>query len=456
MKRKNVFGIYAKVLSYTLLILLAVVVVAALLLSNQISDALTNMEHEQLSHIFSPLNEQLFGKSEEEAINILQNFHGANRAFEFYAKNESGEIIFRTPGAIISDNEITFTGNHGRDNVFFFRPYNDSEIALTQTSSISLFVSSIIANDTVHREFVRNTVMALLILFLVGGVAASVFAHRITKPIKILAQNTKRMSKLEFAAPPIARNDEIGQLADDVYIMYEKLKAEIERVREMEQSQRYFFSAASHELKTPIASTLILLQGMFDNIGDYKNHPKYLLECIKKMKTQSKMISEILEIVRLTDGTIIPNFEKIKIVEIFNSVVASHRTLTESKEQRIFVDVPENIVCKVDRIMLSRVFSNVFLNAVQNTPEQGEILIWQEDKGAAVRLFILNKGTEIDVDTLSNAFEPFYREDKARSSEVRRNGLGLAIVKKTLDCMGFDFSLENTNDGVCFWVDLPQ
>jgi two-component system sensor histidine kinase VanS len=471
MKRKNFFGIYAKVLSYTLLILLAVVIVAALFLSNQITEALKSMEYEQLSHIFLPLREQLDGKSDEEVIIILEEFYSRNTAFEFYAQNEDGEIIYKTPGAIISGGEIAYARSNTNDSVFYFRDYPSDafQTSTFQASGISLYASGISSNDTVYKEFIQKTLIALLLLFLFGGVAASVFAYRITKPIKILARNTKRMSKLEFVTPPIAqaawassgrrprpaRSDEIGQLADDVYAMYEKLKTEIEREREMEESQRYFFSAASHELKTPIASTLILLQGMFDNIGDYKDHPKYLLECIKKMKIQSKMISEILEIVRLSDGTIIPTYEKIEISEAINSVAALHQTLTESKEQRIIINVPEITMCKADRVMLNRVLSNIFLNAIQNTPERGEIIIWHEKIDTAVRLHILNKGAKIDVDTLSNAFEPFYREDKARSSEIERTGLGLAIVKKTLDCMGFDFSLENTDDGVCFWIDLP-
>jgi len=264
------------------------------------------------------------------------------------------------------------------------------------------------------------------------------------------------MTSLELVPPPIPRRDEIGQLAEDVYIMYEALKNEIERVREMEENQRYFFSAASHELKTPIASTLILLQGMLDNIGEYSNHPKYLLECIKKMKTQSKLISEILDIVRLTDGTIIPNYEKIDVGAVVTFVVASHQTLIEAKGQRLAISLPDALSCKADRLMLTRVLSNIILNAVQNTPEHGEIIIWHEKQNDALaRLFILNKGANIDESALSNVFEPFYREDKARSSEVNRNGLGLTIVKKTLDCMGVDFLLENTSDGVCFWIDLP-
>jgi two-component system sensor histidine kinase VanS len=194
---------------------------------------------------------------------------------------------------------------------------------------------------------------------------------------------------------------------------------------------------------------------MLDNIGEYSDHPKYLLECIKKMKAQSKMISEILDIVRLTDGTIIPNYEKIEIGSVVKSVTALHETLIEAREQQIKVNLPDTLFCKADLPMLTRVLSNVILNAVQNTPEHGEINIWHENNNTSARLFILNKGTNIDVSTLSNVFEPFYREDKARTSEVNRSGLGLTIVKKTLDCMGIEFSLENTNDGVCFWIDLP-
>jgi two-component system sensor histidine kinase VanS len=106
--------------------------------------------------------------------------------------------------------------------------------------------------------------------------------------------------------------------------------------------------------------------------------------------------------------------------------------------------------------MLTRVLSNIIINAIQNTPNRGEINIWHEENSHGfIRLHILNKDANIDETTLTHLFEPFYREDKARSSEVNHSGLGLTIVKKTLNCMGIDFSLDNTNDGVCFWMDVP-
>jgi signal transduction histidine kinase len=77
------------------------------------------------------------------------------------------------------------------------------------------------------------------------------------------------MANLEEIPPPPERKDELGILAHDVYSMYDKLKEtiskledEILRERELEETQRYFFSVASHELKTPIAAKSVLLEGM--------------------------------------------------------------------------------------------------------------------------------------------------------------------------------------------------
>jgi two-component system sensor histidine kinase VanS len=453
--KNKIFGIYAKVFSYTVLILVAVIVVAALFFSSQINEIMQVMERQQLTNIFTPLFEGIENKSDDEVRLFAEDFHQRNASVEFSIVAENGDIIFQTRNAAALN--IGSVGGEQQSVFFGVRPIDDNFQSNEPLSNgMTVYMASTLSDGVAHNEFVQRTIIVLLILLVIGALSASVFAHRIARPIRNIARDTKRMASLALVPPPIPRRDEIGQLAEDVYIMYEALKNEIERVREMEENQRYFFSAASHELKTPIASTLILLQGMLDNIGEYSNHPKYLLECIKKMKTQSKLISEILDIVRLTDGTIIPNYEKIDVGAVVTSVAASHQTLMEAKEQRLTINLPDALSCKADTLMLTRVLSNIILNAVQNTPEQGEINIWHEKQNnSSVRLFILNKGANIDETALSNVFEPFYREDKARSSEVNRSGLGLTIVKKTLDCMGVEFSLENTSDGVCFWIDLP-
>jgi two-component system sensor histidine kinase VanS len=105
--------------------------------------------------------------------------------------------------------------------------------------------------------------------------------------------------------------------------------------------------------------------------------------------------------------------------------------------------------------LLHRVLSNVIANAVQNTPKGGIIRIRSGSiEGKNLRLSITNTGARIPEEVLPRLFEPFYRVDSARTRHGTQNGLGLTIVKKALDRMGFPFALENSGDGVVFWVDL--
>jgi len=272
------------------------------------------------------------------------------------------------------------------------------------------------------------------------------------------------MSDLQPVPPPIQRKDEIGQLASDVYKMYSKLKKtislleiEIKRVKDMEENQRYFFLAASHELKTPIAATSALLEGMLDNVVEVSDYPRYLRECLKMMTEQSKLVSEILEILSMNNKTITLKKTRVNLKNMFTTALRAYQLVADAKEQSIDIDIPENLTCTLDPALFGKVLSNVVMNALQNTPNNGRIRIWAQEKDdKTVRLCVLNMDARIDEEILPKIFEPFYREDKARSREQGRSGLGLTLVKKALDTMGINFSLENTAEGVLFRMDLPR
>jgi two-component system sensor histidine kinase VanS len=222
----------------------------------------------------------------------------------------------------------------------------------------------------------------------------------------------------------------------------------------MEESQRYFFSAASHELKTPIAATRVVMEGMLADIGDYKNHPKYLSECIKLMDEQSKTIYEILDIVNL-DGHYEPKPRQISVNQMVAEQLKAYRPMAEANSHEISVDIFENLYCYADPRLLKKALSNVMLNAIQNTPKGEIISIFTKTSLDGIMLCVLNAG-HIDKEILPRLFDPFFRMDKARSRKDGKTGLGLTIVKKTLDIMDIEFGLENTEDGVLFWMDLPM
>lgn len=443
-------GIFIKVFIYTIVFSALLVGATAALFSSQIMSYYSGRQLQRISSTYKQLIDRAQGNVDITV--IADQFHDRNQSFRFYIADAGGTIVYVTPDADPSANRVGMKA--------------DSE-----TTSFMVYLSKgymlHVFNDDVfslkYGNLIERTLVMLSAMFAVCVIGAYIFARQMTKPIKTLAENTTKMANLEEVPPLPERKDELGILARDVHSMYDRLKKtisqledEILRVREVEETRRYFFSAASHELKTPVSAASVLLEGMLENIGDYKDHPKYLRECMKMMDAQSKMISDILEIVNLNDGKIVPVPEKLDIRHTVTGMLPYFHTLSGAKGQRIITDIPLGQLCLADPRMLKKVLSNVILNAVQNTPDDGEIRIWSEPAAERYRLCVMNMGVRIDDTVLPKLFDPFYRVDQVRTRKNERSGLGLAIVRKTLESMSVDFALENTSDGVLFWMKLPK
>jgi two-component system sensor histidine kinase VanS len=440
-------GIFLKVFTYTAIFLIMIVCVTVGLFSRQFLSFYNAAQTQQLYTSYQSLHQQLNAKSNEEIIQAAEEFYSYNQSFTFYINDKEGHIVFTT---LNTDSNDDFTAGQYR-------------IRMNVGAEYTLHATTKTAMQTNYGSLIQRSLLALACMLTAGIAGAFVFARQMTNPIKRLASDTKKMAALENVNPMPTRNDEIGSLACDVHAMYDKLKetifnleSEILRVREMEETQRYFFSAASHELKTPIAAVSVLLEGMIENVGDYNDHPKYLRECIKQMDAQNKVISEILDIVNLNDGKILPRPEKLDIALVAESLLPSFKTLADANGQNLDVSIPDGQICNTDLSMLKKVLSNVIMNAVQNTPVGGDIRLWSELRGDKCRLCILNSGVNIDKEIIAKLFDPFYRIDKARSRKTGNSGLGLTIVKRTLEAMNAEFLLTNTDEGILFWMELPK
>lgn len=464
------FGIFGKVFLYTLLFLLLSICATVAVFAQQFKDFYDYLQLQQYATVFEPLKLKMVGDGDLEAvIEIAEEFHNKNQSFAFNLETREGNVVYKTAyetiGIAIPAKRIEpDSAVKGRTGIVRLSTEPTKEgILVSMNNGFVVRAVSVTDSTDLFKEFSNKAffIAFLLLCASIGG--ALLFARGITKPIKKLADDTRKMASLEPISIPTVRRDEVGQLAADVHNMYEKLKqtiskleVEITRGKEMEENQRYFFSAASHELKTPIAATSALLEGMIADIGDYKNHPKYLRECLNMMTAQNRTITEILEIVSLSDKRIIPHKENVNLRSIINELLLEYNTLAEKKGQSILVDVPDTAFGYIDKSMFRTVLSNVIMNAIQNSVEQEEIRIWVEQRDTGIiRINVLNTNAIIDEEKKAKLFEPFYRVTKARSRKEERSGLGLTIVKKILDSMNVPFDLVMIDSDVVFWLEVP-
>jgi len=413
-------------------LVLLICLTAVLLFWRQFLSFYRTEQVRQLSAFYQPIINTITekGRTPEEMVELARTFAESNQSFMFQIQEEDGNVLFTTGN--FKDDEPSGSFNAVRirlvsalrdqisisqvpgDQIIRERILPGTQMVWKQRGdAIKSFVLTGYGSQIDYSALIFRSLLGVLIMLAIAVLGAFIFARKITKP----------------------------------------LEDEIIRERTIEENQRLFFSAASHELKTPIAAARALVEGMVAGIGDYKDHPKYLRECLKTLDAQGRLVSEILEIVKLSDKQAEPAAVNLDLAELGGAVLAEHRPLAEQRRLIIQGEFPR-VSVRADRNLLQRVLSNVIANAVQNTPEGGIIRIETESR-KSLRLRILNTGVQISPEVLSRLFEPFYRIDTARTRHGSQSGLGLAIVKKALDRMGFAFALENSNEGVVFWVDLP-
>ncbi|MXQ53509.1 sensor histidine kinase [Shimazuella alba] len=471
--RHKLFGIFGKVFFYTLLILLLVISVMIGFFAEQFKSVVESTQREQIMGVFQTLINQAKGKNNNEIVQIAKEFHKKNASFEFCIISLDGKVLYKTEHFAIQEvkknipkaNNVIVKEELSKKDRFNFTTSNEKIQFMTILSGdIRLLVSGPIFHTSIYQTFIKKTSIAFIFILIASIIASLLFAQRIAKPIQKIAEDAKRMSNLEDVPPPPSEGkDEIGALANDVYKMHKDLKMtihkmgiEIDSRKEMEENQRYFFSAASHELKTPIAATSALLEGMLESVIEPEEYPETLRECLKMMAEQNKTVSEILEIVTLSNSAILQKKKRINLKTFITKNLTAYLTIAESKNQTVAIDVPERLNCELDPKLFGKVFSNVVLNAIQNTPEGGQIHIYTLENESFICLCVLNKNVRIPEEILPKLFEPFYRLDESRNRELGRSGLGLTIVKKTLDFMELSYALENTEQGVLFWVNLRK
>jgi len=412
-------------------LVLLICLTAVLLFWRQFLTFFRTEQVRQLSASFQPILDSITdrGRTPEEIAELARAFAENNQSFRFQIQEENGHVLFTT-GNFIDDEPVgPFGGikirlvNISRDQNQRGQILPGGQIQREQRGNVrNSFVLIGYGSQIDYGAFVLRSLLGVSIMLAIAVFGAFVFAWKITRP----------------------------------------LEDEIIRERTIEENQRLFFSAASHELKTPIAAARALLESMIAGVGDYKDHPKYLRECLKMLDSQAHLVSEILEIVKLSDtnagsasaGLVDAESQatSLDLADLGGTVLAEYRPLAEQRGLLIQGDFP-SVSIKANRNLLQRVFSNVIANAVQNTPEGGTIRI-EAVEGKNLRLSITNTGARIPEEVIPRLFEPFYRLDTARTRHGAQSGLGLVIVKKALDRMGFPFALENSSEGVVFWVEL--
>ena len=289
--------------------------------------------------------------------------------------------------------------------------------------------------------------IALYLIFLF--IFYKIVRRMVAAPLVDTAKQARLVSILAFDEfkPDLKRRDEIGELNRALSEMASTLHARWDSERDLEDKRQQFVSAASHDLKTPLALIGGYAEAIAQDISPEEN-ARYLAAIEQETDRMNGLVREMLDYTRLDRTDELKNRKTLNLTALVRDVLTEYAPLFEKRH--LTADIADGVRIRGDETLLRRAVGCLLENAAKYSPENGRVSVRLTNSRNHL-LTVENDCKPIPEDELPRLFEMFYRGDKARD-RAGGHGLGLAILQKILALHGLTCKAENIKGGVRFIV----
>ena len=226
-----------------------------------------------------------------------------------------------------------------------------------------------------------------------------------------------------------------------------------EELQSTEMLRSDFINNFSHEFKTPIVSIAGFAKLLKKGNLTKEEQLQYLDAIEEESMRLSYMATNVLNLTKVENQTILTNVSTFNLSEQIRSSVLLLEPKWEKKELDFQMEMDEYFI-DANEELLKQVWINLLDNAIKFSQNQGAITIEIKELTSCLSVSITNYGTEITPEAQAKIFKKFYQEDLSHSTEG--NGIGLAIVKKITDLHKGKISVNSENMTVTFTVTLQK
>jgi signal transduction histidine kinase/PAS domain-containing protein len=300
-----------------------------------------------------------------------------------------------------------------------------------------------LARDDRHLRLLRELdLRSVIVMPLLGRervIGAVAFFH---------ACSGRRYSKEDLAfAEELARR---AAIAIDNARLYRAAQSAIQRRDD-------FLSVASHELKTPVTTLLLQIEGFMCELDqgpiDAVELRSRLGKSLEQVHRLSKLVEDLLDVSRASSGHLELSKATVDLAELAQAVVARFREAAARAGSPIQMTAGGRTTGRWDANRLEQVLTNLLSNALKFAPGK-PIDVLVENRGNRVVLCVRDRGPGVAPDDRQRIFDRFERTRTAEG--VGGIGLGLWISKQIVRAHGGDIRVDGEHgEGASFWVDLP-
>ena len=304
--------------------------------------------------------------------------------------------------------------------------------------------------DAARRDLLDILLISTIISALVAGIGSWFVLGSALSPLDAATETAlaiNRTDDLSRRIPyDVASDDEVGNLI-------EAFNQTLERLENLFTSQQRFLADVSHELRTP----LTVIKGNVDLMRHMKQLDEESLSSIDQEAGRlTRLVGGLLLLTQADSGKLTLHMKPVELDTLLLEVFQEMHILAGNKVRLKIADI-DQIQLNGDRDRLKQVLLNLVANAIQYTPQGGDVMLGLARIGGQARLIVRDTGPGISNEDLPYIFDRFYRAEKSRTrSSSPGFGLGLSIAKWIVENHGGTISVESKEGkGTTFAIWLP-
>lgn len=241
---------------------------------------------------------------------------------------------------------------------------------------------------------------------------------------------------------------------------FRERQEELERINQelshKDKLKTNFVASASHELRTPVAAMLGLIELL--ETTDLDAHQRQLVADLSACSDSLLLtVDDIIDLARVEAGIIETRPYAFHLVDEIQESLRPLRVLARDKQLELESHIPSELGPwrMGDRRRIRQIINNLVGNSIKYT-ESGRIDVRVEQgEGENLIFSVTDTGIGIDKEDQKRIFEPFFQADVGEDS-YKSSGLGLTTCLNLLKALRGELTLESTPDrGSTFKFTIP-
>jgi len=206
-----------------------------------------------------------------------------------------------------------------------------------------------------------------------------------------------------------------------------------------------YVQTLTHEIKSPLSA----IQGAAELLRedmDAEQRQQFLSNIHSETDRIKGVVERLLLLSSLENTKVLQDKEAVEIYGLVREAVDSVRPVCEARKLSLSFEGEGEAYTEGERFLLGHALSNMFQNAIQFSPEGGEIRVQVSPGAGSVEIEVTDEGPGIPEYAKERVFERFYSLKRPDSGK-KSSGLGLSLVNEVATLHGGSITLTNRPEG---------